>query len=310
MMGGHGFGSVYKVERIYTKWKGTAAPSSVCKEECQSGTPPTSEPLGHTVSSWCKTTDSLWGECGGCAPGKYKPTGSNSCSGTCSSDQESLDDAPNADCATCADGHTDGGHSGANGRSCTSCKLATSYPNSMRSATEPVFSCQIHTHADVQLQTKCFPSRFGSTSGGAYQCVKAGRKKFARLHKDFYNTNSAEGYHNWWAVECGLQKIVRCTASSGTDDTQCYVRKVAHCIKVCKGTTIWSNAAQKTTHITDALASTVSGNCYTGCTDSSRTDKKIKAVPGYVPANPAGIDRTQGPMEAPSDWCKEEAIGL
>ena len=34
-----------------------------------------------------------------------------SCSGTCSSDQESLDDAPNADCATCADGHTDGGHS-------------------------------------------------------------------------------------------------------------------------------------------------------------------------------------------------------
>jgi len=318
MMGGHGFGSVYKVptptptpQHGWTKWKGTAAPGTECSQACQTGTPPTADPLGYTVTSWCNTTDNLWGECGGCAPGKYKPTGSNVCSGTCSSDGESRDDGPPVHCATCIDGMVTG-FSGSNPRSCTSCKLSTSYPSLMRSTTEPVFSCQTHTHGDVQLSTKCYPPSFGSTSGGSYNCVKAGRRKFRRMHKDFWNKKSAEGYHNWWAVECGLEKTVRCavTTTNGKAKTTCFVKKRAQCIKVCKGTTIWGNSAQVPTHVNDALASTVAGNCYAGCVDNTRTDKKIKAVPGFVPADPAGLSRSEGPLENPSDWCVEEAIGL
>lgn len=73
---------------------------------------------------------------------------------------------------------------------------------------------------------------------------------------------------------------------------------------------MWSNSAEVPTHVNDALASTVAGNCYLGCVDNSRNDKKIKAVPGFVPADPVGLSRSEGPLEAQTDWCKEEAIGL
>jgi hypothetical protein len=327
MMGGHGFGSVYITpttpstataaatatttpEHGWTKWKGTAVPGTACHSACQTGTPPTTDPMGYIVTSWCNTTDNLWGECGGCAPGKYKPTGSNVCSGVCSSDQESLDDGPHTDCGTCMDGMVTG-FSGSNSRSCTSCtcKLNTSHPVQMRHNTEPVFTCQSHTHTDASLATRCFPARFGSASGGSYQCTKSGRRKFARTHKDFYNQQSSEGYHNWWAVECGLEKIVRCEAISGTSTTKCYVKKQAQCIKTCKGTTIWSNGNQKPTHVTNALASTVAGNCFPVCVNNSRSDKKIKAVPGFL-AVASSLSRSEGPLEDQFDWCKEEAIGL
>ena len=149
--------------------------------------------------------------------------------------------------------------------------------------------------------------------------MKAGRRKFARTHKDFYNQQSAEGYHNWWAVECGLEKIVRCKVTQvgglttiGEAKTTCFVKKLAQCIKVCKGTTMWPNRGQVPTYVNDALASTVAGNCYSGCVDNTRTDKKIKAVPGHVPtaSSVAGISRSEGPLENPTDWCKEEAVGL
>merc|ERR1712164_39242 len=70
----------------YTTYKGTAPAGTPCASPCKTGDPPSQDPLRFLgTKSWCYTDKKkkFWGECGGCAAGRFKPTGKSECTGKC-----------------------------------------------------------------------------------------------------------------------------------------------------------------------------------------------------------------------------------
>ena len=294
----------------YTTWRGSSSPNRACTSACQSGLAPSSEPLGYPVSSWCYTdidtgqasSKRLWGECDGCAPGTFKPTGSSVCSGMC-----------HQDCPTCVETHSthmrlEGGvevYPGHWSWACTSCPTGKYFSNIWG----PDIFNGVCTNVGTRLKSDCKP--VSVLTGGAYVgatlCVKTGELKISVLHPDFWKPGDAN-CGNWWAVRCGMHKYVRCSPESGSTDTVCIVQKRAECLEVCQGYAIVPGGpcnyqAPSNDHIANFFTPDwrAGKTCYSGCTDASRDDGKIKAD-GFHSGK-----STSGSLISRQQWCSEQA---
>ena len=194
---------------LHTTWRGTSPPGTVCTSACHSGAPLSDEPLGFpgNITSWCYTdVDSgqapskrLWGECGGCAPGKYKPAGSSVCSGSCGK-------GIGAGCATCLETSSVNEHDsnglakwrvqGSEGWSCTSCPSGSYFQ-------EPWHTDHLNgacTADGTKHKVVCVPSNIvvGGYSGPTI-CAKTGEIKFYVRAPRFFEVEDPN-CGNWWAV--------------------------------------------------------------------------------------------------------------
>jgi len=299
-------------KKDYTTHVGNAPIGSVCESSCVTTAPPSSSVLGLVPGTrgWCFADNEkskgashrLWGECGGCEPGSYKPIGRSSCSGRCS-----------ASCRTCTDVKPNKYHgfSGKDVRNCNSCKEGWSPRNPYWGGPDTyIFYCQENLDGSKN-KMQCRPYQgLKSADATSYVCMKAGTKTVSLMHPDFWIQNNPN-YKNWWAARCFFSKMVKCVADQTSGATRCQVHKTATCLEVCRGYNGGlgsydpdvAMSATRDTQITNTHGETnLPRKCYPGCTNQGSDIKATSPWPGKSTS-------TAGPQMAKQDWCREEASG-